>query len=54
MGDLTLPTLSIGGVSGEELKTALGTVIDFNRQGVEYVVAGSVPTAVAEGAARGL
>ncbi|TMK71242.1 MAG: hypothetical protein E6G49_09945 [Actinobacteria bacterium] len=54
MGDLTLPTLSIGGVSGEELKTPLGTVIDFNRQGVEYVVAGSVPTAVAEGAARGL
>jgi len=51
---LQLPKVSINGVSGEELDTALGTVIRFQRSGVQYVVAGSVPPAAAEAAARGL
>ena len=38
---------------GEELDTALGTVVSFERGGVRYTVAGSVPPAAAEAAARG-
>ena len=51
---LSLPTVSIGGATGQELQTALGTVVRFTRAGVSYTVAGSVPAAVAEAAARGL
>ncbi|MGE5407628.1 MAG: LolA family protein [Syntrophothermus sp.] len=51
---LGLPKVQIGGVQGEELETPLGTVIRFSRGGVDYVVAGSVPAAVAEEAAAGL
>ena len=36
------------------LITALGTVLTFERGGVNYVVAGSVPPVAAEKAARGL
>ncbi len=53
-GGLSLPTVSINGVSGTELPTALGTVIQFTRGGVDYVVAGSVPSSVAVAAARDL
>jgi outer membrane lipoprotein-sorting protein len=53
-GDLKLQSVSIGGVTGRELPTALGTVISFERAGVSYVVAGSVPPSVAEAAARAL
>ncbi len=53
-GGLSLPTVSIGGIKAEELETALGTVLRFSRGGVDYVVAGSVPPATAEAAARGL
>jgi hypothetical protein len=53
-GELTLPKVSVGGVSADELQTPLGTVLHFKRDGVEYVVAGSVPRGVAEAAARGL
>jgi hypothetical protein len=53
-GELTVPKVSIGGVSADELQTPLGTVLHFKRGGVEYVVAGSVPRGVAEAAARGL
>lgn len=49
-----LPTVSIGGVTGHELETPLGTVVRFERGGVAYTVLGSVPRAVAEAAARGL
>jgi outer membrane lipoprotein-sorting protein len=52
--ELNLPSISIDGVSGTELETALGTVVHFKGGGVEYTVAGSVPPAVAEDAARGL
>jgi outer membrane lipoprotein-sorting protein len=51
---LSLPTVSIGGATGQKLETALGTLIRFTRAGVDYTVAGSVPAAVAETAARGL
>jgi outer membrane lipoprotein-sorting protein len=51
---LNLPTVSINGVTGQELDTALGTFVRFTRGGVDYVVAGSVPPAAADAAARGL
>lgn len=51
---LPLPRVSINGTTGQELDTALGTVIRFTRGGVDYVVAGSVPPAAAEAAARAL
>jgi outer membrane lipoprotein-sorting protein len=52
--DLRLPTVNIDGATGTELATALGTIVTFNRDGVGYVVAGSVPPLAAENAARGL
>jgi outer membrane lipoprotein-sorting protein len=51
---LELPKVSINGATGQELDTALGTVIRFERGGVTYTVLGSVPPAAAEAAARGL
>lgn len=53
-GEVTLPRISVKGASAQELRTALGTVVRFDRAGVSYVVLGSVPPAVAEAAARGL
>jgi outer membrane lipoprotein-sorting protein len=49
-----LPTVTIGGAQAQELATALGTVVRFERNGVQYTVAGSVPKAVAEAAAKAL
>jgi hypothetical protein len=51
---LNLPTVSINGATGQELDTALGTVLRFTRDGVAYTVLGSVPAAAADAAARGL
>jgi outer membrane lipoprotein-sorting protein len=51
---LNLPTVSINGVTGQELDTALGTVVRFTRGGVAYTVLGAVPPAAADAAARGL
>lgn len=51
---LTLPKVVIGEVKGEELDTALGSALWFSRGGVDYLVAGSVPPAAVEAAARGL
>jgi hypothetical protein len=53
-GGLALPKISINGASGEELDTALGTVLRFQRGGVAYTIVGSVPPAAAEAAARAL
>jgi outer membrane lipoprotein-sorting protein len=53
-GGLTLPKVSINGATGEELDTALTTMIRFERGGVAYTVLGSVPPAAAQAAARGL
>jgi outer membrane lipoprotein-sorting protein len=51
---LTLPSVSVNGASGQELDTALGTLVRFRRAGVDYTVAGSVGPPVARAAARGL
>jgi outer membrane lipoprotein-sorting protein len=51
---LRLPSINIDGATGNELATALGTIVTFERNGVSYTVAGSVPPLAAENAARGL
>jgi outer membrane lipoprotein-sorting protein len=51
---MNLPSVTINGATGHELATALGTVLQFSRGGVDYTVVGSVPAAAAEAAARGL
>jgi hypothetical protein len=53
-GGLSLPKISINGASGEEVDTALGTALRFERGGVAYTILGSVPPAAAEAAARAL
>jgi outer membrane lipoprotein-sorting protein len=54
IGNLQLPQVNIDGVTGSELSTPLGTVLTFQRGGVGYIIAGSVPPLAAENAARGL
>jgi outer membrane lipoprotein-sorting protein len=49
-----LPQINIDGATGTELATALGTLVTFERGGVQYTVVGSVAPAAAENAARGL
>jgi outer membrane lipoprotein-sorting protein len=49
-----LPTVSINGATGQELDTALGTMITFTRNGVSYTVVGSVLPPAADKAARAL
>ncbi len=51
---LSLPSVSINGATGQELDTALGTMVRFTRGGVSYTVIGSVPAAAADAAARAL
>jgi outer membrane lipoprotein-sorting protein len=53
-GGMSLPEVNIDGATGSELATALGTIVTFDRNGVSYTVAGSVPPLAAENAARGL
>jgi outer membrane lipoprotein-sorting protein len=53
-GQLTLPTISVNGAQGEELDTALGTMVRFQRNGVEYTVLASAPPATVQTAARAL
>jgi len=47
-----LPTVSLDGVTAHELATQLGTVLEWQSGGVDYVLAGSLPAAAAEAAAR--
>lgn len=49
-----LPKVQIGSVSASELRTALGTVLTFERSGIRYVLAGSVEPKAVEEVARGL
>jgi outer membrane lipoprotein-sorting protein len=49
-----LPKVSIDGTSASELRTALGTVLGFERAGVRYLLAGSVAPQALEAFARGL
>jgi outer membrane lipoprotein-sorting protein len=51
---LSLPTVSLHGTTGQELDTAIGTVVRFVRGGVAFTVIGSVKPAVADAAARDL
>lgn len=51
---LSLPQVNINGATGNELATALGTILTFEHGGVVHVVAGSVPPQAAETAAREL
>jgi outer membrane lipoprotein-sorting protein len=49
-----LPTISLDGVSAHELATQLGTVLEWQSRGTSYLLAGSLPAAAAETAARQL
>jgi outer membrane lipoprotein-sorting protein len=49
-----LPAISLDGVTAHELATQLGTVLAWDRGGVSFILAGSVPSAAAEAAARAL
>jgi outer membrane lipoprotein-sorting protein len=51
---LMLPTVQIDGVTAEQLPTPLGTIVQFTRGGVSYVVIGSVTVNTADAAAREL
>jgi outer membrane lipoprotein-sorting protein len=50
----SLPEISLDGVTAHELATQLGTALTWKRGDVSYVLAGSVPPAAAEAAARNL
>ena len=49
-----LPRVSLDGLTGHELATQLGTAIQWTRNGVSFVLVGSLPPAAAESAARAL
>jgi outer membrane lipoprotein-sorting protein len=49
-----LPKVDINGTKASELRTALGTVLSFERSGVRYIVAGAVAPGAVEELARGL
>jgi outer membrane lipoprotein-sorting protein len=49
-----LPSVALDGLTGHELATQLGTAIEWQRNGVSFVLAGSLPPAAAESAARAL
>jgi outer membrane lipoprotein-sorting protein len=49
-----LPSVALDGVTAHELSTQLGTILTWRRAGVDYLLAGSQPTAAAEAAARAL
>lgn len=49
-----LPAVSVGGASGRELSTALGTVLRWKSGGVTYTLLGSVGSPAARAAARQL
>jgi len=49
-----LPKVALRGASANELPTPLGTLLSFQRTGVEYVLAGSVTPATLQEAAKGL
>ncbi len=53
-GQLSLPQVSVNGAQGQQLETALGTVVTFQRNGVSYTVLASAPSATVLTAARAL
>jgi hypothetical protein len=52
--NLSLPTVSVHGATGQELDTALGTMVRFTHGNVAYTVIGSVAPYAADQAARAL
>jgi outer membrane lipoprotein-sorting protein len=50
----TLPTIALDGLTAHELATQLGTVVEWTSGGVTHILAGSVPPAAAEAAAKAL
>lgn len=50
----SLPTVSLDGITAHELATQLGTALQWQKGGTSYVLAGSLPAAAAEAAAREL
>jgi outer membrane lipoprotein-sorting protein len=50
-GGIDLPSVSIAGAPGNELSTALGSIVRVTEDGVTATVIGSVPAAAAEAAA---
>ncbi len=50
----SLPTVSLDGVPAHELATQLGTIVTWQHAGVSTTLAGSIPPAAAEAAAREL
>jgi outer membrane lipoprotein-sorting protein len=50
----SLPTVSLDGVTAHELATQLGTILTWQHAGVSTTLAGSIPAASAEAAAREL
>jgi hypothetical protein len=50
-GGFSLPSVTIGSVKGQKLSTPLGTIVTFDRDGVRFVVLGSVISSTAEAAA---
>jgi outer membrane lipoprotein-sorting protein len=53
-GQLSLPQVSVNGAQGQQLETALGTMVRFQRDGIEYTVLASAPSATVLTAARAL
>jgi outer membrane lipoprotein-sorting protein len=49
-----LPTVSLDGITAHELATQLGTILEWQSGTTSYVLAGSVPPAAAEAAAKTL
>lgn len=50
----SLPAVSLDGITAHELATQLGTIVAWQNNGVSTTIAGSIPTAAAEAAAREL
>ena len=48
----SLPSVSLDGLTAHELATQLGTVLEWQSHGTGFVLAGSLPPAAAEAAAR--
>jgi outer membrane lipoprotein-sorting protein len=49
-----LPRVKVNGLTATELPTALGTILSFERSGVQYVLGGFVSPSTIEAVARGL